>query len=78
MKGTCLRCGGWMVETFMEGEAECRDDPAGTWKCVNCGEMIDSQILANRQVGSYLQGVTVHPALSSGGAWSSLLTDHWM
>lgn len=55
MKGRCIRCGGWMVETFVEGEAECRDDPAGIWKCVNCGEVIDLQILANRRIGSHLQ-----------------------
>lgn len=62
MQGTCLRCGGCMVETFVEGEAVCRDDPVGTWKCVNCGEMIDSQILANRQVGSNIRCGIDHPA----------------
>ncbi|WNM62299.1 hypothetical protein [Candidatus Nitrospira neomarina] len=55
MQGSCLRCGGWMIETFVEGEAVCRDDPGGIWKCVNCGEVIDSQILANRQTGSHRQ-----------------------
>lgn len=55
MRGRCFRCGGCMVETFVEGEAECREDPAGIWKCVNCGEVIDSQILANRRIGSHTQ-----------------------
>lgn len=58
MKGSCLRCGGWMIETFVEGEAVCRDDPGGIWKCVNCGEVIDLQILANRQTGSHIQSET--------------------
>ena len=65
MRGQCFRCGGWMIETFVEGEAICRDDPAGIWKCVNCGEVIDSQILANRQFGSHTQPKTTIPSPAS-------------
>ncbi|MEO8325807.1 MAG: hypothetical protein ABI618_08160 [Nitrospirota bacterium] len=54
MKESCPRCGGWMSETFVEGETVYRNDPGSIWKCVNCGEVIDSQILANRQTGSLI------------------------
>ena len=49
---SCLRCGGWLVLSYT---ASLERDVTGTlvtlWRCVNCGDCVDSEILANRWKG---------------------------
>lgn len=49
--GSCRRCGGMVISTYGElltpgqtGEA------AKGWRCINCGEYVDGQVLRNRSV----------------------------
>lgn len=46
---SCLRCGGLLVRSYA---AALERDSTGTlvmlWRCVNCGDCIDHDILANR------------------------------
>jgi hypothetical protein len=45
----CRRCGGMMIKTYSDllSPSEKGEDEFG-WRCVNCGDYIDRQILANR------------------------------
>ena len=49
----CLRCGGCLVHGYT---AALERDVTGTlvtlWRCVNCGDCVDHEILANRGEGS--------------------------
>ncbi len=48
-EGACPRCGGFMVWTFTEGlEPGCEGESLALRRCVNCGELLEEQILANR------------------------------
>ena len=47
---TCLRCKGMMVLTYHSESAEAMSgQQAVAWRCLTCGERIDTQILANRK-----------------------------
>ena len=49
-EGTCPRCGGFMVWTFTDGlELGCEGEALVLRRCVNCGELLEEQILANRR-----------------------------
>ena len=48
----CLRCGGWLVLSDMASlESDLSGRPMRLWRCVNCGDCIDYDILANRWNG---------------------------
>jgi len=45
----CLRCGGLLVLSYMASlESDLSGRPMRLWRCVNCGDCIDYDILANR------------------------------
>ena len=45
----CLRCGGWLVLSDMASlESDLSGRPMRLWRCVNCGDCVDRDILANR------------------------------
>ena len=45
----CLRCGGLLVPTYTSSlERDVTGKPVTLWRCVNCGDCVDSNILANR------------------------------
>lgn len=48
--GRCLKCTGYTIyEKFYPPKgASCFENPFWGWKCINCGEIIDEVILANR------------------------------
>ena len=47
---SCLRCHGLMVPTRLEEAAGATSGgPLSGWKCLLCGEVIDSVIAANRK-----------------------------
>lgn len=49
----CLRCGGLLVPSYMASlESDLTGRPMRVWRCVNCGDCVDSEILANRWKGS--------------------------
>lgn len=47
----CHRCGGMMIATYADllSSSEAGEDVIG-WRCVNCGEYFDRQVLLNRSV----------------------------
>ncbi len=48
----CLRCGGLLVLSYMASlESDLSGRPMRLWRCVNCGDCIDHDILANRWNG---------------------------
>lgn len=48
----CLRCGGLLVLSYMASlESDLSGRPLRLWRCVNCGDYIDHDILANRWKG---------------------------
>jgi hypothetical protein len=48
----CLRCGGLLVLSYMASlESDLSGRPMRLWRCVNCGDCIDYDILANRWNG---------------------------
>ncbi|OAI46523.1 hypothetical protein AYO43_06120 [Nitrospira sp. SCGC AG-212-E16] len=48
----CLRCGGLLVLSYMASlESDLSGRPMRLWRCVNCGDYIDHDILANRWNG---------------------------
>ena len=48
----CLRCGGLLVLSYMASlESDLSGRPLRLWRCVNCGDCIDHDILANRWNG---------------------------
>ena len=49
----CLRCGGLLVPSYTEYlERDVTGKPMTLWRCVNCGDCVDHDILANRMKGS--------------------------
>jgi hypothetical protein len=49
----CLRCGGLLVLSYLASlESDFSGRPMRLWRCVNCGDCIDYDILANRWNGS--------------------------
>ena len=49
---SCLRCGGLRVLSYMASlESDLSGRPMRLWRCVNCGDCIDYDILANRWNG---------------------------
>jgi hypothetical protein len=49
---SCLRCGGLLVLSYMASlESDISGRPMRLWRCVNCGDCIDYDILANRWNG---------------------------
>ena len=48
----CLRCGGLLVPSYTASlERDFTGTPVTLWRCVNCGDCIDYDILANRWNG---------------------------
>ena len=55
----CLRCGGFLVLSYMASlESDLIGRPMRLWRCVNCGDCIDYDILANRWNGPVPAGET--------------------
>ena len=49
----CLRCSGLLVPTYTASmERDITGTPVTLWRCVNCGDCVDSEILTNRWKGS--------------------------
>ena len=52
---SCLRCGGWLVLSYLASlERDITGKPLTLWRCVNCGDCVDHDILANRWKGPVL------------------------
>ena len=50
---SCLRCGGLLVLSYLASlESDLSGRPMRLWRCVNCGDCVDHDILANRRNGS--------------------------
>ncbi|MDO8356096.1 MAG: hypothetical protein Q7U76_06890 [Nitrospirota bacterium] len=46
---SCLRCGGLFVPSYTASlERDFIGAPETLWRCVNCGDCVDPEILANR------------------------------
>ncbi|TAL13954.1 hypothetical protein EPN95_04675 [Patescibacteria group bacterium] len=45
----CCRCGGLMTIDYFHGTENSTPDAPPAWKCIQCGEIVDSVILANRE-----------------------------
>ncbi|MEO5954399.1 MAG: hypothetical protein ABIR36_01705 [Nitrospiraceae bacterium] len=46
---SCLRCGGLLVPSYTASlERDFIGAPETMWRCVNCGDCVDPEILANR------------------------------
>lgn len=49
---SCLRCGGLLVPSYLASlESDVTGKPMRLWRCVNCGDYLDDDILANRWKG---------------------------
>lgn len=49
---SCLRCGGLLVPSYLAAlESDVTGKPMRLWRCVNCGDYLDNDILANRWKG---------------------------
>ena len=49
---SCLRCGGLLVLSYLASlESDLNGRPMRLWRCVNCGDCIDHDILGNRWNG---------------------------
>ena len=49
---SCLRCGGLLVLSYMASlDSDLSGKPMRLWRCVNCGDCIDHDILAHRWQG---------------------------
>jgi hypothetical protein len=45
----CLRCSGLLVRSYTAAlESDLTGRPIEVWRCINCGDCLDSDILANR------------------------------
>ncbi len=61
----CSRCGGFMVqEEFFGLQEEAFPVTTLGWRCVMCGEFVDSVIAANRRTVAEKTNKARHPALS--------------
>jgi hypothetical protein len=50
---SCLRCGGFLVLSYMAAlEFDHTGRPMKLWRCINCGNCVDHDILVNREKGS--------------------------
>lgn len=58
-KRSCSRCHGFMVSVILDGSEEVMSG----LRCVNCGECIDSLILANRHVSRQDVIISQRPCL---------------
>ena len=59
---SCLRCGGLLVPSYMASlESDVTGKPMRLWRCVNCGDYLDSDILANRWKGAVPARETADP-----------------
>jgi len=68
----CRRCGGMMIETYADllSPSEKGKDEFG-WRCINCGDYLDRQVLANRAHELYSEpGYRPGHALTTGGRQS--------
>jgi hypothetical protein len=46
---SCLRCGGLLVLSYTTSlESDLTGRPMKLWRCINCGDCVDRDILANR------------------------------
>ena len=46
---SCLRCGGLLVPSYTASlERDFIGAPETLWRCINCGDCVDPEILANR------------------------------
>jgi len=60
--GFCLRCGGLLVPSYTASwEREVTAKPMTLWRCVNCGNCLDRDILANRGKGPGSARVRARP-----------------
>jgi hypothetical protein len=58
----CLRCGGLRVPSYTANwERDVTGKPMTFWRCVNCGDCVDHDILANRVKGSGSARVRARP-----------------
>ena len=49
---SCLRCSGLLVPSYLASlESDVTGKPMRLWRCVNCGDYLDNDILANRWKG---------------------------
>ena len=61
----CLRCGGLLVSSYTANwERDVTGKPMTLWRCVNCGDCVDHDILANQ--GKSSGSVRPHPRLPIG------------
>ncbi len=45
----CARCGGFMVASYFNGaQGNLADELLPCRRCLNCGDLVDAQVLANR------------------------------
>lgn len=59
---SCLRCGGLLVPSYTASlERDVTGTPVTLWRCVNCGDCVDRDILANRGNGSGSARVRARP-----------------
>jgi hypothetical protein len=59
---SCLRCGGLLVPSYTASlERDIAGTPVTLWRCVNCGDCVDRDILANRGKGSGSARVRARP-----------------
>jgi hypothetical protein len=50
---SCLRCSGLLIPSYTASlEPDVTGTPVTLWRCVNCGDCVDHDILANRGKGS--------------------------
>ncbi len=58
----CLRCGGLLVPSYTASlERHLSGEPMTLWRCVNCGDCVDQDILTNRRKGSGSARVRARP-----------------
>jgi len=58
----CLRCGGLLVASYTASwEQDVTGKPMTLWRCVNCGDCVDHDILVNRGKGSGSTRVRARP-----------------
>lgn len=58
----CLRCGGLLVPSYTASlERDLTGNPVTLWRCVNCGDCVDHDILAIRGKGSGSARVRARP-----------------
>ena len=66
----CERCLGFMIVDAYNGRYETGRSASLVWRCLNCGDLVDSQILAHR----LLRKRTAAEPSAVAPAWERLLT----